>query len=309
MNGVDGPRVLIPLDGSELSAWTLDRSSELLTRPGVQATLLGVVEAPREFAADVAYRVDPRHAEFSAAIGVQRDRLAAKGVFAEAQLRFGDPAEAILREIREGRHDLAALSTHGRTGLARVLFGSVAQKVLRGSTIPLLLFRPLQGPDGTLSPAESREPASFRRILVLLDGSALAEEIVAPAVDLALLLGAEIRLFTAVPGGPERELHRRTSEERLDTWSGRISSGGTRTSIDVREGPAAREALEAAREWGADLVALTTHGRTGAARAFYGSVAERILSDAAVPLLVVGSRKRAEAVVPSSEGGPIVHVT
>ena len=69
------------------------------------------------------------------------------------------------------------------------------------------------------------------------------------------------------------------------------------------------EATQAAREWGADLVALTTHGRTGAARAYYGSVAERILSDAPVPLLVVRSRSLAAAVVPGPEAGPIVHVT
>jgi hypothetical protein len=56
-------------------------------------------------------------------------------------------------------------------------------------------------------------------------------------------------------------------------------------------------------------VALTTHGRGGAARAFYGSVAERILHDAAVPLLVARSRSLAAAVVPDSEKGPIVHVT
>ena len=305
----DGPRVLIPLDGSELSAWALDRASGLLTRPGAIATLLGVVEVPPEVASDVAFRVDPRHAEFGAAIKAQGGRLAAKGVYAQAELRFGEPAEAILREIREGGHDLVAMSTHGRTGLARVLFGSVALKVLRGSTVPLLLFRPLQRPDGTLSPAETREPAAFRRILVLLDGSALSEEILAPAVDLARLVGAEIRLFTAVPGGPERELHRRTSEERLDIWSGRISAGGVRTSIDVREGAAAPEAMQAAREWGADLMALTTHGRTGAARAYYGSVAERILKDAPVPLLVARSRSLAAGVVPGPEAGPIVHVT
>ncbi|HEX7901858.1 MAG TPA: universal stress protein [Planctomycetota bacterium] len=302
MNG-DGPRVLIPLDGSALSAWALDRVSGLLARMGATATLLGVVEEP---AADLAFRVDPRHAEVAAALGAQRDRLIGKGVSAQAELRFGDPAEAILREIGEGGHRLVAMSTHGRTGLARVLFGSVAAKVLRGSAIPALLFRPMQAPDGTLSPAESREPVDVRRVLVLLDGSPLSEEILAPAVDLARRLGAELRLFTAV----DREALARAAEERLDDWSGRISAGGVATSIDVRHGAAATEAMEAAREWGADLVALTTHGRTGAARALVGSVAERILrDDTAGPLLVLRSRILAGAVVPGPEAGPVVHVT
>jgi nucleotide-binding universal stress UspA family protein len=304
MNG-DGPRVLIPLDGSELSSWVLDRASALLKLPGAVVTLLGVVEAPPDLAADVAYRVDPRHAAFAAALGAARDRLSDQGILARAEVRFGDPADAILREIRQGGHDLLAMTTHGRTGLARVLFGSVAQRVLRGSTIPLLFFRPLLTPDGALSPAQTREPASLRRILVLLDGSALADEILPPAIDLARLLGGEIRLLTAVAVGPERELHRRAAKERL----GGISAGSVRTSIDVRDGPAAPAALDAAREWGADLVALTTHGRGGAARAFYGSVAERILHDAAVPLLIARSRTLAASVVPAPEKGPIVHVT
>ena len=305
---MDGPRVLIPLDGSELSAWTLDRAAGLLRRPGVQATLLGVVPASSELAADLAYGVDPRYAPFRDALAAARDRLLERGIGARAELRFGAPPDAILREIREGGHHLVAMTTHGRTGLARAILGSVALQVLRGSPVPLLLFRPLRRPDDTLSPVESREPAPFRRLLVLLDGSSLAEEILGPATSFALLAGAEIRLFTAVPGGPERDLHERAARERLELWSERLAAGGLRTSVDVRPGAAAPEALEAARAWGADAMAMTTHGRTGLARALYGSVAERVLADASLPLLVARSRSPAGAVAPAPEAGPVVHV-
>lgn len=308
MNG-DAPRVLLPQDGSELSAWAIDRAEDLLRRPGASATLLGVVEAPPELAADLAYRVDPRHAEFEGRLRERRDRLRAKGVAAEAELRFGDPAEAILREIREGRHDLAVLSTHGRGGLARVLMGSVAGKVLQGSTIPLLLFRPLQTSDGELSPAAGQGPALVRRILVLLDGSPASTEIVKPVVDLARLLDARLVLFTAVPKGPEAELRRRAAEEELARWSRLLSAAGLRTSIDVRPGNAVRAAEEAALETGADLVALTTRGGTGPLRALAGGLTERVLADLGLPLLVARSRGPAAAAPTTAEAGPVVHVT
>lgn len=305
MNG-NGPRILVPLDGSELSAWVLDRGAALFRAPGAEVVLLGVVE---HAGGDLAYRTDPRHAEAQAFLVEARDRLRAQGVTALAEIRFGDPAQAILREIREGSYDLVAMSTHGRTGLGRLLFGSVALRVVQGSTSPLLLFRPLQRPDGTLSPVETHAPARFGRVLALLDGSPLAEEVLGPAADLARRFDGELRFLTAVPGGPEEALHRAAAAERLEAWSRRLEAGRLRTSFAVRGGTAAVEALAEARDWNADVLALSTHGRTGAARAVYGSVAEKILRDAPVPLLVVRNRSLAAAVPAGSEGGPVLRLT
>lgn len=291
MNG-DGRRFLVPLDGSALSAWILDRGEGLFHAPGAIVTLMGV--APKGD--------DASAAAFRGQLEGARERLASRGVAARTVLRAGDPAEEILRELGEEAYAYAALSTHGRSGLARVLFGSVARRVLQDSRTPLLLFRPLQRADGTLSPVETREPARLRRILALLDGSCFAEEILAPAMDLARLLSAEIRLFSAVPGGPDAERHRAEAQSRLETWQRRLSLAGIRTSIEIRHGAAATEALGAARDGGADLLALTTHGRTGLALALYGSVAERLLADAPVPLLVRRSRIQPAAV----EAGPAV---
>ncbi len=308
MNG-PGLRILVPLDGSELSAWTLDRAAALFRTPGAEVVLLEVIQPPAGTLDDLAYRIDPRHAEVQARLVEARDRLRADGVICVGEIRFGHPAEAILREIREGAYSLVAMSTHGRSGLSRLLFGSVALRVLQGSTSPLLMYRPLQRPDGTLSPVETHEPTRFRRVLALLDGSPLAEEVLGPASDLARRFDGEIRFLTAVPGGPEEDVHRAAATERLEAWSRRLQAGRLRTSFVVRGGTAAVEALDEARAWGADVIALSTHGRTGAARAIYGSVAERILRDAPVPLLVVRNRSLAAAVPAGTEDGPVVRLT
>ncbi len=274
MSGL-GRRILVPVEGSALSAWVLERGAALFRQGASSVTLLGVEAQP---------------GDEEASLEEARERLLALGVDARTERRSGDPADAILKELREGGYDLVAMTTHGRSGLGRVLFGSVALRVLQGATAPLLLFRPLQRADGTLSPVETHASASFRRVLALLDGSSAAEQVLGPAADLARNFEGELRLFTAVPGGPEQELHRAAAEERLGDWARRLVGGKLRTSFAVRHGPAAAEALAEAKAWGADVVALSTHGRTGAARALYGSVAERILREAATPLLVVRNR-------------------
>lgn len=133
------------LDGSEGDAWTLERAAGLLE--GATVTLLGVVQAPPHLAADLAFRVDPRHADFNAALAAARRRLPD----ASAEIRFGDPGDAVLREIREGGHDLVILSRPDR-------------RVLRGSAIPSSSFGPTPRPAlSGGSSRSSRDPPTRRR--------------------------------------------------------------------------------------------------------------------------------------------------
>jgi nucleotide-binding universal stress UspA family protein len=302
MNG--WKRVLVPLDGSDLSRWVLDRGKFLLTRPGVSVTLMSVIPSEESRAVDLAYQVDPRHRPAHDALALLRDELLRRSVACEARLRLGDPAAEIVREVREGDHDLVAMTTHGRTGLARVLFGSVALRVLQASPAPTFLFRPLQRPDGTLSPVETSDPARFRRILVPLDGSEAAEEILPAARSMAETFGTKLVLFRAVPGGPYASRERAAAEEELGRLEHRFASSGIVALVEVRTGSAAEEALALIREMSLEAVALTTHGRTGLPRALYGSVAERLLRDAGVPVLAIRNRKLARAAAPAPLAAP-----
>ena len=105
---------------------------------------------------------------------------------------FGETYEEALQEARKAM-ELDPQDPHALIQVSRLLFGSVALRVLQGSTSPLLMYRPLQRPDGTLSPVETHEPTRFRRVLALLDGSPLAEEVLGPASDLAQRFDGEIR--------------------------------------------------------------------------------------------------------------------
>ena len=284
-------RLLIPVDGSPLSLWALARAKNILDQPGLAVTLLQVVEVPEERAQDLAFQVEPRHQATHDALAALRNELLERSIPARAEIRFGDPATEILRETAAGGHDLVAMATHGRSGLARVMFGSVALKVLQASPVPLLLFRPLQRPDETLSPVETSDPARFRRLLVPLDGSEAAEEILPVAEGFARTFGSKLHLFAAVPGGAEEAGHRRVSEDYLGRWQAVLGARGLKPLVEIRTGRAPEEALAAVRELGLDGVAMTTHGRSGVPRALYGSVAEKILHEAGVPVLLLRNRK------------------
>ena len=68
-------------------------------------------------------------------------RLQEEGVRAEAKVRYGNPVEEILDHVTWDHIDLIAMATHGRTGLTRVVLGSVAEHVLRRTSVPMLLIR------------------------------------------------------------------------------------------------------------------------------------------------------------------------
>lgn len=279
--------VLVPLDGSVSSAWAVARARRILELQGISVTLLRVIECEEDRANDLGYQMDPRHREACDALAAARAGLMDPFVEVSADVRFGDPATEILREIAEGNHDVVLMSTYGRTGPSRALFGRVAQRVLLSSPIPLLLFRPRLGLEGELSRPEAIEPSRFKRLLVALDGSATADEIFPVVERMARTLGSELHLFRALSSGSKGWAGRDAAEEDLREWKSSLASGGVASQVIVRTGDAAATAFALIRELGIDSVALTTHARTGLARAVYGSVTQDLMRGADVPILTL----------------------
>lgn len=146
----------------------------------------------------------------------------------------------------------------------------------------------------------SEDTALWKRVLVPLDGSPVAETVVPTASRMARLLGLEIVLLRAVRDEPPRVIdsgrhividqtaqHRQEAEEYLRTVAAGLSAGGLRVRTVVRAGDAAREILDGARECEADLIAMTTHGRGALGRLLHGSVTEAVLHRAHLPVFVV----------------------
>jgi nucleotide-binding universal stress UspA family protein len=200
--------------------------------------------------------------------------------------------------------ELIVMTTHGRGPFARAWLGSVADELVRKSPIPILLARP------GVKKAQLDEVPVFRRVLVPLDGSLLAEQILGPTAEFAGLMQAGLNLVrviepmvTGVAGetaltaasDPEvvrqlKVLHDQVKADAsayLEIVAGRLKSKGFRveTHVLVSEQPAVA-ILEAVKQVHADAIAISTHARSGLARLFLGSVADKVLRAASIPILI-----------------------
>lgn len=147
-------KILVPLDGSALAEAALPQAMELATSTGAKLLLVRAAEAhtlPGADPTDAQIKVVSEAEEYLAQV---QERLAAQGIKAvETSVWYGPAAYAIVEAARLAKADLIAMTTHGRSGLGRLILGSVAASVLRGTTTPILLIRvaeaPVQAPVGT----------------------------------------------------------------------------------------------------------------------------------------------------------------
>lgn len=269
-------KILVPVDGSELADRILLHARRLLLTARAEVVLLQVIAAGNGEAEQI-------HLD-----GLKLG-LADQGARASTRIvTSADPAATILETAAKLEPSLIALSTHGRTGLARLRMGSVAERVLHGSRFPLFLANPF---------ALEEEPREigFRRILVPLDGSDASARVLPLVHEIARTFESEVVLLHVVEprllpaGGAETTLEefdaRADAAARLERR--RAELGGVRARVVVLRGPAAAAILDAAECEDADLVALTTHGRSGPSRWVFGSIAEHVLHECRCPLLVV----------------------
>jgi nucleotide-binding universal stress UspA family protein len=295
--------ILVPLDGSELAEVALPYAEELAVKLGVGIELLRVVTLP-VYAEPIGgvYTVE-QEVTLRSGAGAYLEKVSArlkkKGVAVKTDIRCSAAAEGIIDCAEKDEISLVVLATHGHSGVTRWALGSVADKVVRGTQKPIMLIR-----------AKERRPTApargiMKRIVVPLDGSKESEAVVPHVSWLASGLEAEVILFQALAGGyhtittqghefvifPEQQ---KASDKALaeDYMSGvgkQLKEKGITPKIEVREGHAAEAIIEFAIEAKADMVAMSTHGRSGVSRWVFGSVAEKVLHEGNKPLLLVRS--------------------
>lgn len=203
----------------------------------------------------------------------------------QGELRPGTPWTEIVEVLAAGAFDLCVIGTHGRTGLARVLLGSVAEKVVRHAPCSVLVVRP------------GSEPRPFAHVLVPTDLSEsgvhaleVATTLVAPEGGITLLHVVDVPLMT-IEELSMTDLGRdlvAAAHDKLERTADRLrAASSVPVSTRVRVGPAGAETLAALDERAdLDLVIMGSHGRTGLQRALLGSVAEKVVRHAPCPVLV-----------------------
>jgi nucleotide-binding universal stress UspA family protein len=287
--------VVVPLDGSDFSEHALEYAAALARTAGARLRLVHVHEplpgmvVPGQIPG-VAPLPETRDEDATAwawqYLDVWAERLRTEtGVEAVTEVATGGIVAALVHASRTGEADLIVMTTHGRGGFARTWLGSTADTLVRQVAVPVLLVRPTSG--GT----ELSRELGIQRILVPLDGSALAETIIPHASAIARLVRARLTLITILTAANDA-LDPKTIDDTpasaylaglaaRDEWAG--------LEIDTRvltAGGAATGILHALAELQADLVAMATHGRGGLTRVLLGSVADKVLRGATVPVLL-----------------------
>jgi len=306
-------RLLIPLDGSRLAECVLPIGVSLATHLKARVTLLYVME--RQGPATV-------HGERHLTVPAEADaylmdvsaRVLHTGVVADRHVhpnQEGDVAKSIVDHAADLAADLIILATHGGGSARRVLFGSVAQQVLRRGTRPVLLIRPPETPD-----AVDGMPPEPKRFLVPLDGRPPGEAALPYAAALASAYGAELLLRRVVPtlatlGGDlasaarlvptaaaaSLDLEEEAARRYIADLASQFGAGGYRVNAAVARGDPAQTLLDVAAQAAVDMIVMATHGRTGLDAVLSGSVASRIASRFPRPLLLVRAPK------PDAEAG------
>ena len=287
--------ILVPLDGSDFAEQAIPVASTIAERwhAPLRLARVHVPLASEVHCADGLVVVDDKRdldaRQRDAAYLEQRRGTGSEAGIETVLLQGPAVSAALAADARTSGARLVVMTTHGRGGLPRLLLGSVAAGVVKRSPTPVLLVRP-----GHVDASRR-----FRRVLVPLDGSALACSIV-DHVSRVAEPGARLVLFTVIEpfswaswpdaaGAPVPDESEQAAAARawLEEQAVPLRERGfeveTRVSVSRR---CAQQILAVAATVEADLIALATHGRSGLARVALGSVADEVVRGAEVPVLL-----------------------
>lgn len=283
-------KILLPLDGSSLAERALPTAAKLARENEATLILLRCVSPERMLIPDA-------HAMggYSPLWPTQSLRFARKealdylsrvrkteipnNIALRTEVMEVEPADGIVDIAKAEEVKLIILSSHGYSGATRWILGSVAERVLHAAPCPVLIVR-------------SSKP--IKHILIALDGSPLSETVIEPAFALAAAVQCKVTLLRAVEQfskeryqnleGLEPELGQRLIDDIQTTsedYLSRIAKAHEKTVPEIRTIVIHDHPAEAILDYGpaheVDLIAMSTHGRTGLRRWLYGSVTEKVL--------------------------------
>jgi nucleotide-binding universal stress UspA family protein len=281
--------ILHPTDFSEPATHAFRLACSLAKDYGAPLVVLHVSRPPMMVTDGVMTPPTPQALEFDRpALEARLRKLVPPDPAVKIEHRFviGAEADEILEAAADAHCDLIVMGTHGRTGLGRVLLGSVAEQVLRRAPCPVVTVK---------APATGAAKTAIQRILYATDFSERSRVALQLASWLARDHKAELVILHAVPP-PTDTLEEVITEHStgLDREAaGRLLSQLTpavpnvRFTRELKEGDPAAQILEAAKQNQCDLIVMGTHGRTGLARLVMGSVAEQVVRNTPCPVVTV----------------------
>lgn len=291
-------KIIVPLDGSPLAEQTLTFlprfASPLQTHLDLVSVLQPWVYALGMTEATPISVINDLREQWQIYLNEQEVTLQSQGYSVKSHILEGDVANEILALAESEGSDLIAMSTHGRSGFSRLALGSISERVLQNTRTPLLLVR---------ESSALQTSAPLKQLLTPLDGSNLAEKALPVAAEMAHQTGAELTLLRVIQALDEhnkRLLFKSDAEaeESMQQWktlSSRyleqmaysVYREGLKVHSEMLIGDPDKIICETAESLPADLIVMSTHGRSGVDRWVYGSVANKVLRNASCPVLLV----------------------
>ncbi len=322
--------VIVPLDGSELSAQALPAASIMAKATGASMTLLRSFEPIPYWQADAGQgrfrgsMAVAEHDRIAALLRAEKQLLEQRGVDSRIDVVASEGAahESIINLANQQPDALIAMSTHGRGGLSRMLMGSVTAKVVRAVCNPTLIVRCNEKDCPVV-------PHHLENIIVPLDGSDFAESALPYAQELATEFGARLTLVRTTPDSeyfrvntewgaahdistmkqydPENTATRLAETAKAYLWRKADELSAQFQAFDVEavhrlETPS-ETVIKLTHRLDNGLVVMASHGRRGIGRALLGSVADRIVRHSRMPTLLVRGPARQASSMPHAGHG------
>lgn len=316
-------RLLVPLDGSKQAEQALPVAARIAGATRAEIMLLQVVPFRSIYAGlipDAANRESALRGDTLNAMHYLHNLTHSKQLAytsASYVVEKGPPADVILEQADARDVDLIVISNHGHHGMDRWLLGNVAEHVTRHATMPVLVLHERENGLGSTTHAEQRAREQVLRVHVPVDSSALSEEALQPASELALALAApgraEVHMTlivdpfeaderqgesqTSIVEAAEAYLAKLAARVQTEhpvlsvTWAVGVNTDVATGILASAQGDMDTTSTESTNlRQGYDLIAMATHGRSGVRRWALGSIAERVLHASTVPLLLVHQR-------------------
>jgi nucleotide-binding universal stress UspA family protein len=281
--------ILVPLDGSRLSRHAMPYASHLAQAMHARLVVFYAYQA-KTGDVETDPELDLVREQADLASGMRQ-----RGIHATTWLSYDEPGPAIVKTAEDLQADLIVMSTHGRGGVSQVMYGSVADHVVRSSGVPIMLVT---------ANARPRWADGHRlRLLVPLDGSPFAGMALGPVSSLARSLCAGIVLLripaSNVGWRAPWQSHRHPeslgalddAEQYLEHLADGLRSDGHDVEVRVEIGPPAEVIAGVADELSPMLVVMATHGRGVLSRFVVESVASEALRSVAAPVLLLRPRQ------------------
>jgi nucleotide-binding universal stress UspA family protein len=306
--------ILVPLDGSAAAEGALPMARQLAQRLGATLLLVHVDPViPLRFASTEAPLPGEAYQQLVdderrlADDYLQKQRLLCEqGILVKTVVAGGEIASTLLDIINTERVRLVVMTTHGRTGLTRFALGSVADQLVRGSHVPMLLLRSASlpaTPHAVDAAAEKSQSLAWHldRVVVPLDGSDLSESVLPLVRELAGEVFHHVTLQRALPptaAEPYRASVRKYLEAQERELRSQLATSKCEVTSRLSEGIVPSEKILDQAEEEGSLIVMATHGWGGMKRLVLGSVTNQVVHNAHVPVLVV---RAGDQKIPSEE--------